>query len=332
MANKEHEFEAAEVLEDPETARLIETVSENATELQRLLDELVVVQRLAEGLAPELQDAARENREPIAQLRTAFEREETLVLLRTLGEDSEDLVELLRALEATQGLVEDLVPELVTVARENRETVERLRMAFEDEETVRLLEAVGDNKASIAQSLELLDASTDLADDLLPELITVARENRETVERMRMAFEREETLVLLERLGENTETLAQTLDLLDVTVDLADDLVPEVVVVARDNRSAIEDLRLAAEGFADAHRERDVDMYEFGQSLANVVALTETLGDPDVAESLDATLGAFAEDDPEPVGLFGLLGALRDAEVKRGLGRLVEALRRLGRT
>jgi uncharacterized protein YjgD (DUF1641 family) len=332
MASKEQEFEAAEVLEDPETARLIETISENAEELDRLLDKLVVVQQLAEGLAPELQEAAQENREPIEELRLAFEREETIALLRTLGENSEDLVELLNALEATQGLVEDLVPELVTVARENRETMERLRMAFEDEETVRLLEKLGDNKETLSQSIDVLDASTDLADDLLPELIAVARENRETMERMRMAFEKEETLYLLERLGDNTETLTQTLDLLDVTVDLADDLVPEVVEVTRDNRAAIEDLRLAAEGFMDAQNQRDVDMYEFGQSLANVVTLTETLGDPKVARSLDATLGAFAEEDPEPVGLFGLLGAMRDAEVKRGLGRLVEALRRLGRS
>jgi len=332
MASKEQEFEAAEVLQDPETARLIRTISENAEELERLLDELVVVQQLAEGLAPELQEAAQENREPLEELRLAFEREETITLLRTLGENSEDLVELLDALDATQGLVEDLVPELTLVVRENRETLERLRLVFEDEDTLRLLETVGENTDTLNESIELLDASTDLADDLVPELLTVVRENRETFERIRMVYEKEETIVLLEKLGENVENLNEMLSLLDATTDLADDLVPEVLEVTRDNREAIEDLRMVAAGFADAHEHDEMDMYEFGQSIANVSSLTTTLGDERVVDSLEATLGAFTEEEPEPVGPFGLLGALFDSDVKRGMGRLVEALRRLGRT
>lgn len=332
MASKEQEFEAAEVLQDPETAQLIRTISENAEELERLLDELMVVQKLAEGLAPELQEAAQENREPLEELRLAFEREETVTLLRTLGENSDDLVELLDTLDATQGLVEDLVPELTLVVRENRETLERLRLAFEDEDTIRLLETVGENTETLNDSIELLDASTDLAEDMVPELLTVVRENRETFERLRMVYEKEETVVLLEKLGENVENLNQMLSLLDATTDLADDLVPEVIEVTRDNRQAIEDLRMVAAGFSDAHEHDEMDMYKFGQSIANVTSITTTLGDERVVNSLEATLGALTEEEPEPVGPFGLLGALFDSDVKRGMGRLVEALRRLGRT
>jgi uncharacterized protein YjgD (DUF1641 family) len=252
-------------------------------------------------------------------------------LARVVEENEEELAELLRLLLAADDLAADLTPELRETVGENREPLRELRLAFEREETLELLRTVGAESETLVELLDVLAASKALTDDLVPELRVVVHENRDAIERLRGSLEREETLVLLERLGENADTLAELLELLDATHDLATDLVPELRETATENRDVIRDLRMATAGFAEAHGDHEVDMYELGRNAGNMVAFVETLGDPRVHDALDASIEGFAREDPEPVGLLGLLGALFDADVRRALGRLLAALRGLGR-
>jgi len=271
---------------------------------------------------------ASENRSLDADSEMEIENREEL--LRTIDENADELAELLRMLAQTEDLAEDLVPELRETVRENREPIRELRVAFEREETLTLLTKVGEESDTLLELLDILAASKGLADDLIPELRIVVQENREVLERLRLSLEKEETIVLLERLGENADTLIEMLDLLDATHDLAMELTPELRDVAQDNRDVIRDFRMAAAGFADAHAESDVEMYELGRNAGNMVALVETLGDPKVTKALDETVEGLAQEDPKPVGFFGLIGALFDADVRRALGRLIAAARGLG--
>ena len=251
-------------------------------------------------------------------------------LARVVEENDAELAELLRLLLAADGLAAALTPELREAGRENREPLAELRVAFEREETLTLLRKVGDETDTLVELLDVLAVSKDLTDDLVPELLVAVRENRETVERLRGSLEHEETLRLVERLGENAETLTELLDLLDATHDLATELTPELQEVAQDNRDLIREFRMAVAGFSDVQGERDVDMYQFGRNAGNMVALVETLGDPKVTDAVGATVEGLAAEDSKPVGFFGLIGALFDADVRRALGRLVAALRALG--
>ncbi|MGM0591934.1 MAG: DUF1641 domain-containing protein [Halobacteriota archaeon] len=251
-------------------------------------------------------------------------------LARALEENDEELAELLRMLATTEELAADLAPELREAVRENREPIRELRLAFEREETLVLLGKVGDEADTLVELLDVLVAAKDLSDGLVPELRVAIQENREVIERLRNVLESKETLALLEQLGENAETLGEMLELLDAANDLAMDLTPELRTVAQENRNVIRDLRMAAAGFADAHAENDVEMYELGRNAGNMVALVQTLGDPKFTDALEATVGGLAQEDPKPVGFFGLLRALFDADVRRALGRLLAAVRGLG--
>ena len=253
-------------------------------------------------------------------------------LARAIEENDAELAELLRLLTVAEQLAADLTPELRETVRENREPLGELRMAFEREETLVLLQKVGQEADTLVELLDILAVSKDLSDDLVPELRVAIRENREVIERARLAVEREETIILLEKLGDNADTLAELLELLDVTHELAMDLTPELRAVAQDNRNVIRDLRMAAAGFADAHEEADVDMYELGRNAGNMVALVETMGDPQFTDTVDATIEGLTQDDPKPVGPIGLVKALFDADVRRALGRLLAAARALGST
>lgn len=253
-------------------------------------------------------------------------------LARAIEENEAELAELLQLLTVAEELAADLTPELRETVRENREPIRELRMAFEREETLVLLQKVGEESDTLIELLDILAVSKELSDDLVPELQVAIRENREVIERVRLALESEETIILLEKLGDNTETLAEMLDLLDATHELAMDLTPELRDVAQDNRNVIRDLRMAAAGFADAHEDADVDMYELGRNAGNMIALVETMGDPKFTNVVDASIEGLTKDDPEPVGLIGLTKALFDADVRRALGRLLAAARALGST
>ena len=256
---------------------------------------------------------------------------ETDELVARVEANADELVELLDLLIATKRLGDDLAPELKTATTESRESLEELRLALERRETLVLLEAVGDNAETLTELLELLDATRSLADDLAPEVRTVVADARKPLEELRVAFEGQETLALLQRLGENTDTFVRLLDLLEATEGLMTDLTPELRAAATESRSSIERLRLVTTGLADARRESGMEPYELGQNLGNVLSLAERLGDPALVESVDAGLSAFTDDrSTEPAGIRGLIRSLRDDDVRRGLATLVECLRRMG--
>ena len=244
---------------------------------------------------------------------------------------AEDLRELLDLVVVVKELGDELASEASDATTNLREPLAELRFALEREETRQLLEVVGHNAEELAELLEFAAASKHLAEDLAPELQTAASGARHPMAELRLALEREETLVLLRKLGENTETFIELLDLLEASHGLLEELVPELRAAAADARSPIADLRLVLAGFADAHEESDVDPYEMGQGLGRAMVLGAAVGDPDVVDAVDAGLGAFRADrEPEPVGLFGLLSALREDDVRAGLGQLVDVIRRIG--
>ena len=272
---------------------------------------------------------------------------------------ADDLIALLDLLAVVRGLSEDLVPELRTAAAENREPLADLRTSLENEETRRLVERVGDNADSLADLLDLVVVAQDLSADLVPELRTVAAENRGEIARLRVAFEREETLVLLRQIGHNTDMFLDLLSTLEVASDALADVAPEdeaAAVAAREdvrrlasafdraesvdalvalgeNMATVRGLLALVEGFGDAADRSTEEYYQLGTQLGQATDLAEQASDPRVVETLDAGASAFTDETTDRrVGLFGLVSALRNDDVQRTLGTLVEAAERVGRT
>jgi uncharacterized protein YjgD (DUF1641 family) len=272
---------------------------------------------------------------------------------------ADDLIALLDLLAVVRGLSEDLVPELRTAAAENREPLADLRTSLENEETRRLVERVGDNADSLADLLDLVVVAQDLSADLVPELRTVAAENRGEIARLRVAFEREETLVLLRQIGHNTDMFLDLLSTLEVASDALADVAPEdeaaaaaaredvrrlasafdraesvdALVALGENMATVRGLLALVEGFGDAADRSTEEYYQLGTQLGQATDLAEQASDPRVVETLDAGASAFTDETTDRrVGLFGLVSALRNDDVQRTLGTLVEAAERVGRT
>ena len=286
---------------DPDIDELAARVDAQADDLIALLDLLAVVRGLSDDLAPELRTAAAENREPLADLRTALESEDTVRLVKRVGDNADSLADLLDLVVVAQDLSADLAPELRTAVAENRGEIAQLRMAFEREETLVLLRRIGDNTDAFLDLLSTLELASDALADVAPEDEAAAVAARDDVRRLAAAFDRAASVDALVALGENMETVRGLLALV--------------------------------EGFGDAADRDTEEYYRLGTQLGRATDLVDRASDPQVVETLDAGASAFADERSDRrVGLVGLLSALRNDDVQRTLGTLVEAAERAGRT
>jgi uncharacterized protein YjgD (DUF1641 family) len=74
------------------------------------------------------------------------------------------------------------------------------------------------------------------------------------------------------------------------------------------------------------------DVRLLGENIVHILMTVRNLTQPEVLDLADrATIALKDQAAPTPIGTLGLLRALRDPEVKRGTGVLLELLRSLGR-
>ncbi|MFB6297167.1 MAG: DUF1641 domain-containing protein [Salinirussus sp.] len=143
-------------------------------------------------------------------------------------------------------------------------------------------------------------------------------------------------------LGENADDLSETLDtvldlqrrghlddLVAVAAAFAESLSAEEVeelaaMLEESGNELVDALDLVLDLQRDGHLEGLVD-------LARAFSTLEV--EPETVEGLNTVLSAVgdAQDESEPVGLFGALGSLRSRDVRSGLGYLLAILRAQGR-
>ena len=285
--------------EEPDIEALAARVDAHAEDLIALLDLLVVVRGLSDDLVPEVRAAAAESREPVAELRTALEREETLGLLKRVGENADSLADLIELAGVASDLSAELTPEFRTVVAGNRRELAELRMAFEREETLTLVKRLGDNTDTFLDLLATLDVASEAIAEVSPSDDAAVAATQADIRRLAEAFDRDQTVDALVGLGENMDTLVGLTALL--------------------------------EGFGDAAGRTQAEYYELGAQLGNALDTAERASDPAVLSVVEAGADAVAADSGRTVGALGLLSALRDDDVKRSLGTLVDVAERVGR-
>ncbi|PCR88928.1 DUF1641 domain-containing protein [Natrinema ejinorense] len=189
-----------------------------------------------------------------------------------------------------------------------------------------LEELVADNPEEVARFLERIDVVNDLLDTA--DLATAAMDDRMVQDLSGTAT----------NLGAAADGLAtdEVAALGEATGENADDLADAIEALARLQRSGtLDDLVAIADVAALGSSAMDDGMVTklaaTGTSLGEVA---DTAADDDVARTLEAVLGAVGEAGAEPtkpIGVRGLVRALRDLDVRRGLGFVIAVARKTGR-
>ncbi|MFB6185011.1 MAG: DUF1641 domain-containing protein [Haloarculaceae archaeon] len=193
-------------------------------------------------------------------------------------------------------------------------------------ETADLEALVAENPAEVALFLERLGLVNDLLDTA--ELATAAMDDRMVQELTATASNLGAAAD-----GAATDDLAK---LGESTGENAADLADAIEGMARLQRSGtLDDLLALADAVALGSAALDDEMVtQLAATGSRLGELADVAADDDVADTLETLLEALGEagdEEPTTVGALGLLGALRDPEVKRGMGFLVAVARALGR-
>lgn len=285
--------DALSLLEDGLDDRMVESVAEDATTLGLAATEL------ADDGTVELSGAVSEHgHDLVAAVERIAVMQQTGTLDR-LTEIADSLADLIELAGVASDLSAELAPEFRTVVAGNRRELAELRMAFEREETLTLVKRLGDNTDTFLDLLATLDVASEAIAEVSPSDDAAVAATQADTRRLAEAFDRDQTVDALVGLGENMDTLVGLTALL--------------------------------EGFGDAAGRTQAEYYELGAQLGNALDTAERASDPAVLSVVEAGADAVAADSGRTVCALGLLSALRDDDVKRSLGTLVDVAERVGR-
>jgi uncharacterized protein YjgD (DUF1641 family) len=223
-------------------------------------------------------------------------------------------------LETINELMDQLIPKLIELLEEIHPTLYALRAKMEKEETLLLLEKIADNTDTFLRMVETLEGIRDLSDQLTPVLSKLMDDVYPKIYALRAKMEKEETLLLLEKIADNLELAIKFLDVVerfkqDGTMDALIDLM---------SRPGINSMINAFTSLSDEEVE------EAAKSIVKLTQLSSKLSDPKVVGLLDGmltTISALELAEPKKVGMFGLILATRNDDAKKTMGILVEFLK-----
>jgi len=166
----------------------------------------------------------------------------------------------------------------------------------------------------------LLDTTLNLVNELLPKLKELSEEVSPTLNSLRAKLDREETILLLEKLTDNIDTAVKLLDVVDRfraegTLDTLTNLI---------SRPAVSNMIHA---FAELS---DNEIEGVAKSAVVLTKLMTKLADPKIIGLLDGMISAAIAcniEEPSKIGTFGLISATRDEDVKRSTGIIIDFLK-----
>jgi len=151
----------------------------------------------------------KEISDTVNDLRVRFERDETITLLKKVGDNIPTFVELLSTMDAVKGMMADMVPAVNKITHEVSGTVNELRQRFERDETLMILKHMGDNIPVFEELLSLIKPVSGMVYDLVPAVDKITKDLSPTINMLREALEKEETLVIIKQIGENLPTFVK---------------------------------------------------------------------------------------------------------------------------
>jgi uncharacterized protein YjgD (DUF1641 family) len=325
-----------ERFERDESLTLVKKIGDNIPTFITLLDEMHAIKGMVEDFAPAINKITHEINPTIRDLRERFERDETLTLIKKIGDNIPTFVELIDVAESVKGMVDDILPAINKITHEIHPTIRDLRERFEKDETLTLIKKVGDNIPTFITLLDVMQAVKGMVDDFLPAINKITHEIHPTIRDLRERFEKDETLTLLKKVGDNVPTFIMLMDAMQAVKGMVDDFSPSIAKISKEVMPTINMLRESLE------KDEVLDLVQkTGQNINTFNKLLDFMGNFEKSGTLDFTLQKllakemnvmimgiqstaaktmqqFMEDPPKP-GMKAILSAVRDPDVQKGI-------------
>ncbi|KJU82917.1 protein containing DUF1641 [Candidatus Magnetobacterium bavaricum] len=218
-----------------------------AEQIDEIYGRLKLLEGLYHDIMPALEKIPREINSTLNELRTRFEREETLQLIKAVGDNIPTFLEAIKAMEGFTGFFKDIHPAAEKITKELGPTINSLRYAFEREETLQLIQKTGENIPTFLEMIKTMEFLVGMFKDVYPAAEKITKELGPTINSLRYAFEREETLQLIQKTGENIPTFLEMIKTMEFLVGMFKDVYPAAEKITKELGPTINSLRYAFE-------------------------------------------------------------------------------------
>ena len=206
------------------------------------------------------------------------------------------------------------------------------------------LERIGDQLDYLTAAIRDEEMRRRQWDELRTDLAPIAQEALAIASRelddVRDFVEPADLLRVLKRLARNLPAIERGLDQLESLQDLAADLGPLTGEVTLRLMRALDEYEqkgyfaFARGGLGVVDRVvtsfSEEDITALGDNIVLILNTVKEMTQPEVMQLLQRTASGVRSAEPVEVGLFGALRRMRDPQVRRGLGRVLEILESMG--
>ncbi|HZD59061.1 MAG TPA: DUF1641 domain-containing protein [Anaerolineae bacterium] len=275
-------------LDRDETIVLIERLTANTSTILEVISMLEGLNDLRRELEPQLKALSKEASPVLNSIKANIDRDETLLLVDRLAANTGTLLELVGYLEMLNDLKREIEPQLKGIAHEFSPRLNTIRANIDKDETFLLLERLTANTGTFLELIDYFEALNDLRNQLEPQLKALSKEAAPVMNAIKSNLDRDETLLLVERLTANTGTLLEMISLLEGLNDLRNQLEPQLKAMIKEVSPALTALR----SFAENEKTIELTKRAFN-SVQALVEDEEVLGLIDRAGSLKQPLMNF---------------------------------------
>jgi nitrate reductase assembly molybdenum cofactor insertion protein NarJ len=230
---------------------------------------------------------------------------------------AQQMDEIYQRVTTIETFLSDLAPGIGNASKEVGETVNELRIRYERDETIELIKKVGDNIPTFVELLGVMNALKGMTTDFLPNIPKLLHELNDAISDLRVRFERDETLQLLKKVGDNIPMMLELLTNMQAIRGLVQDIVPSIQNVNHELGETINELR--------SRYERD-----------EVVELIKKMGDHiptflQLANTMDAVKGMVTDFAPAIIKINDEVGeTVSILREKFERDEVIELLKKMG--
>jgi uncharacterized protein YjgD (DUF1641 family) len=239
-------------------------------------------------------------------------------------------------LKLIENLITDLSPSVEKIPEEIP-PIRDLRKKIEKDETFKLLvHKIGDNIPTFLTLLDTMEAVKGMIEDFAPSIGKISKEIMPTLNMLRETFERDETLKLVNKVGENIPTFLTLLDLMEAVKGMIEDFAPAVGKISKEMMPTINILResLEKDEVLELIQKTGENINTFNKlldfinkfdksgildfTLENVLAKETNFMLKGIQNSAARTMQQIMEEPIKP-GFKNIFSAIRDPEVQKGI-------------
>lgn len=224
--------------------------------------------------------------------------------------------ELLDKLIVFEAFLKDFEPNVEKITHEINPNVVALRERYETDNTMTLLKKAGDSLPVFIELLDIMNAMWGMMKDFAPAIDNISKEITPNIKILRESLEKDETLHVIQKVGENMGLMASVLDEFS------------------DPNSRLSKMTKSVEMVYNNIGDEEID--RLGINILIAIDIFNRAMSPEVVtvvhgmiDTVVACQKQYQEGGPKKIGMFNYVSVMRDPDIQMSVGFMTSFLKNL---